>query len=524
MALRHLAALVLLTLTTSLSCSLILDLESCSDHSDCDEGFVCSTANLCIDSSAQCATDGECSALFGAGATCEDGICQGDNPLTDGPCQQLYGAVDDDDALLFGVIMQLSGVGGGFGRPMLDAMRIAKRDINAVGGVNGRPIGLVACDTAFPGLDPADYGEQDASFDAVARIAARHLVDVAEVPAIIGLNSSQVLDIGPTITSPNDVLLMSPSATAATIPPAGHDGLIWRTAPSDEPQAFAMSELIKRLLDDYFPAQGSTEPKVTVLIRDSDRWAEGLFDHLLTELPPELTGGGDDRFSTRAFPNIAAGDFPEYEPVAAAVAAEPTPADLIVVLGSADSWEVITQVDSAVSHEPLYLGADAMKNVQEASRAPAQLEGRLWGTGPRSVAEFDYQPYTIFRIKFEREMNDNADNYQFVANAFDALYAVAFAAAADGFTGPAIAQGLTKLSDGEEIFPSSTDAQRAINTLSEGGTIDYQGASGPLNFDEMGNAESMPIALWCFENGQVPERGEIYDQQTDTFTYLICND
>ena len=544
------AAVVILTTT---SCSLVLDLSSCDGDQDCEEGFICSADQICLDSSAQCGTDSDCTALFGDGASCNDGLCQGDNPLTDGPCQQLYGAVDDDDALLIGVVMQLTGVGGGFGQPMLDAMRIAKRDINAIGGINGRQIGLVACDTAYDDIDPEDYGETDDSLDTVARIAATHLVETAGVEVILGLNSSQVLDIGPEITVPNDVLLVSPSATAATIPPLGHNGLIWRTAPSDEPQAVALSRFIEETVDDFLPNErGIASPKVTLLVREEDRWAEGLNDHIVLELPAEITTGGEARFTSHSFPNVGAGDLAEYEPIAATVAAEPTPPDVVVVLGSADSWLLIPQIDNAVSTEPLFIGADAMKNTEEAAQAPADLEYRIWGTGPRSVAEFDYQPYTIFRLKFEQELNANADTFQFVANAFDALYTLAFASAAalsgeddggvcgdadpcaDGqncvegecvadrsISGPNLARGLTRLDQGDEIRPTSSDASQAINTLLAGGTVNYAGASGPINFDSFGDPEPMPIALWCFEDGQVPERGELYTPDGQ-FTPLTC--
>ncbi len=515
------AAMALFSLT---SCSLVLELDSCDDENPCPEGYQCTDDNLCLSSSAQCTTDEDCLPIMGEGSSCEDNICRGDDPLLGGPCQQLYGAADGDgDELLIGVVLQLSGVGGGFGQPMLDAMQIAKRDFNAIGGIDGRSIRLVACDTAYDDLDPADYGEDDDSLDTIARIAAQHLVDEAGVEVIVGFNSSQVLDVGPNITVPNDVLLMSPSATAAIIPPAGHNGLMYRTAPSDEPQAIALTNLVEETLDDYLLDQGVEDGKITILVREDDQWAEGLYEHLVLELPPEITGADADRFSSYFFPNVGAGGHADYTPVAAAVAAEERPPDVVVVLGSADSWQVIEYVDQALSEEPLFIGGDAMKNLQEATQAPAALENRIWGTGPRNVAEFDYQPYTIFRLKFETEMSDNADNYQFVANAFDAIYAVAFGAAAEGFSGPEIAEGLTRLGSGDNILPSSTDAQTALEILSQGQSINYQGASGPLNFDENGDPEPLPIALWCFEDGQIPERGEIYNHETGIFEYMSCD-
>lgn len=480
---------------------------SCQDSEDCDEGFVCGPDDRCIDSSAQCQIDADCEEIMGSDGVCNNGLCEGPTDLTGGPCQRLYGPVGEDDVFLVGAVLQLSGVGAGFGQPMLDSMRIAKRDINGIGGVDGRKIGIIACDTE--------------GRDSIARDGANHLIDVG-VSSIIGMNSSQVIDIGPSTTVPAEVLLMSPSATATTISNLNDNNLIWRTAPSDEAQSIALAGLINHVVETVLPARGIEEPKVTLLVRNQDRWATGHRDHLSGNLNSEITSGGNDRFSIHNFDNVGAGDPADYTGTAADVAAEEVAPDLVVVLGSADSWTIIDHLEVLLDNEPLYIGGDAMKNAAEAEQANADLENRIWGTGPLSVAEIGYEPYSIFRLKFLGELNDEPNNYQFVANAFDAMYAVAFAAASGGFTGPEIAEGLANLSDGNDIDPRSSDAQQAIQTLSGGGSINYRGASGPLNFNESGDPEPMPIALWCFQGGTVPEIGELYSEESG-FVPLTCD-
>ncbi len=489
-------------------CTLALNL-SCSDDDDCATG-TCDEEGICVTDSAliPCTTSEECEDAFGPTGVCQDGFCEDVSGFTGGPCQRLEGFVDDDDAFRIGVVLQLSGVGAGFGVPMLNAIILAMDGVNGIGGVDGRRLGLIVCDTE--------------GRDSIATEAAQHLVDTDGVTAIIGMNSSQVIDIGPTVVTPNDVLLISPSATAATISGLGED-LIWRTAPSDENQAIAMSELIDYLVADHLPAMGIAEPKVTLLVRNHDRWATGLRDHLSANLPAEILGGGTDRFSIHNFPNVGAGDPADYTGTAADIAAEAVNPHLVVVLGSADSWTIIDHIHTLLEDdELLFVGGDAMKNAEEAGQANPELEGRIWGTGPRNVAEIDYEPYSIFRLQFQSEFG-NPDNFQFVANAFDALYVLAFAAAAEGFTGPELAEGLTRLSDGQDIDPRATAAQEGIAILRDGGTINYRGASGPLNFDANGDPEPLPIALWCFRDGAVPEEGPLYDEAAG-FTVQTCVD
>lgn len=513
--------------------------DDCSEDSDCFEGYLCGVNDRCINASAQCEEDRDCRPLFGDSGTCEDGLCQGDTELVGGPCDRLYGAAGEDDAILFGVVVQLSGVGAGFGQPMLDAARIAARDINNLGGIDGRQVGLVACDTQ--------------ASNATAFEAADHLVNTAGAHGIIGLNSSQTLDIAPGLTIPEQTLLMSPSATAQAITYLEDDDLVWRTAPSDEHQAVALVNLVDYLLTDHLAdPEAEADPSLAILRRRDDQWATGLYDELIGQLPADLTGD-DSRFNSYSFANVGTGESADYTDVAAEIAAQDVHPDLIVVLGSADSWQIIEQIDSLLE-DPLFVGADAMKNLEEAAKAPAALEGRIWGTGPRTAAALNYQPYTIFRLKFEEELNADADNFQFVANAFDALYTMAFASASamagedDGtacadnldcpddqiceaetcvadrsLSGPNLAQGLAQLAEGDEIRPSSSDAGQAIDTLLSGGTINYAGASGAINFNDAGDPEPMPIALWCFEDGQVPERGELYTVDGG-FTPLTCGD
>lgn len=479
---RPLGVLLVSALLGLTGCSLTLSLEQCQDSDDCAGVTVCTADGLCVDPEEE--ENGE---------------------LTGGPCQQLFGAAEDDEAFRIGVVLQLSGMGAGFGRPMLNAIRLGTTGINGIGGVRGRPIGLVVCDTE--------------GRDSIATAAAQHLVNVENLSAIIGMNSSQVIDIGPTIVTPNDVLLISPSATASTISGL-QDSLIWRTAPSDETQALAMEELINYLVEDYFPARGVDEPKITLLVRNLDRWATGLREHLSATLPVEIREGDSSRFTIHNFPNVGAGDPADYTGTAADIAAEAVPPDIVVVLGSADSWTIIDFLETLLDNEPLYLGGDAMRNPDEAANADTALEGRVWGTGPRNVADSGYEPYSIFRLQYLGEFG-NPDGLQFVPNAFDALYVLAFAAAAEGFSGSELAEGMTRLSSGQDIDPRATQAQEAFQILADGGTINYRGASGPLNFAANGDPEPLPISLWCLRDGSLPEEGILYEVATG-FTSQEC--
>ncbi|MBA2663608.1 MAG: ABC transporter substrate-binding protein [Bradymonadaceae bacterium] len=509
-AVLGLAALVLLVALVG-GCSWLVDFSECSETAECvaehGQGWSCSSEGLCQHSGpALCQSSAECVSKHGDGWVCHEGSCEQPELLV-APCDRKEGPLENANAFRIGVVLQLSGSGAGFGAPMLDAIILAQEDINGINGVNGRPIALIVCDT---------QGNNER-----AKNAANHLVGVAGVQAIIGFNSSQVLEVATEVTIPQKVLLVSPSATATTISFLDDDGLVWRTAPSDAIQGQAMGQLVSYAIDDVIDSSARAGLKIAVLVRQNDRYATGLRETVVPHLPGDIVNDSA-RFSARDYPNIGAGQPGDYTGVISALASEAVEPDVVVILGSGEAWEIAQGLDSVLAEkQPLYFVGDAVKNAALAAKAPSSLEGRIWGTAPQNVGDRAYPPYLSFRVKYQARYGQDPNPFQFVANAFDALYVVAFAAAAEGFTGEEMARGMKRLSGGEAISPRPDDAQKAMQTLRSGGSIDYMGASGPLDFDANGDPQSSPIALWCFQGGNVPEKGVILDDDLD-FTPLSC--
>lgn len=545
-------------LLISTSCSLVLSLQECESDDQCEEGFRCTSDQLCQAVETQgcqndddCSSDQRCTAsgvcedrpectvddVCGIGrecnelgrcqasTTCEEdtdcpeegmvcnelGSCQQPSSLLVAPCDQAVGDVDADDAFIIGVLLPLSGPEEGFGRPLFQSIQLAQNDFNGIGGVNGRSIALLICDTA--------------GLDAQAREGAEHLADIG-VQAVIGPDySSQTLDVATNVTIPNEMVLVSPSATAVTISNLADNGLVWRTVASDAIQGQALGELVAYLLDEQ-PQRGLntrvTDPKLAVLVRDSDTYASGLRDSLVDVVPASIIQS--DQFTTYNYPNISAGDPGDYSGTIADLLTEDgDPPEVITILGSSEVWTIAELIDGQVDHDPIYIFADAGRISAEAAGAPEALRGRVWGTAPQNVGDSGYAPYLGFRVKYQGAYGEAPDAFQFVANAFDALYVIAFGAAAGGFTGPEIAEGMTRLSSGDTINPNQSSAQSAINTLSGGGTINYQGASGPLNFDQNGDPQAGSTVLWCFDDTTLPEEGVLLDFEL-TFQPQACFD
>ncbi len=529
-------------------CSLTLDLTQCESDADCQDGFICSADHLCEPASDghrcdddsdcehlgegwSCSGDGECQSLqcdddsdcIGQMECNELGYCQQPSDLLVAPCDQGVGDLDDDDAFLIGVLLPLSGAEAGFGQPLFNAINLAKMDFDSLGlgSVAGRNIALLACDT---------QGD-----DALALQGAEHLRDVG-VQAVIGPDySSQTIDVATNVTIANEMVLVSPSATAAEISGL-HDDYVWRTVASDTVQGQALGQLVNYALeerphyDGVHPDLIPDESSVALLRRRDDPYALGLREAITDQLPPDIIGS-EERLIVRAYANEAAGDPPDYAEVAADLIATAADdgfgPDVIVVIGASEAWTLADFLHDEFDNPPLFVFADAARNTERAAEASDDLRGRVWGTAPQNVGDRDYTPYNTFRFRYQDEFQQDPRDLQFVANAFDALYIIALGAAFDGggFTGFQIAAGMHQLSDpdGQSFHPSASQAQQALQALGAGHSINFRGASGELNFDHRGDPSTNPIVLWCFDDVGLPEAGILLDEDLQ-FQPLSCGE
>lgn len=448
----------------------------------------------------ECAIDADCTARLGPRGVCTDEICSLPSALTGGPCQRTVGEIDAPQALVIGILLPLTGPEGGFGVPLLKAVELAWANFDEIGGIDGRPIGLLICDTE---------GDNE-----VALAAGQHAVEVGRVSAIIGPDfSSQTIDIATKYAIPNDVLLVTPSGTAAAITSLADEDLVWRTAPSDSAQAAAIARLVQHEIT-VTRGLALDAPTVWILTRADDEYSVGLGDGLTAGFAPELAESA--HLHRSAYPE-------NWTDAWFAESALNLPApDLVLLMGAAESWDIAEAIDDAFDSAPTFFFPDAARNVEEASVASPALQGRILGTAPQAVGDVNYTPYTTFRVKYQAEYEDDPNAFQFVANAYDALHLVALAAAGGGgVTGPELAEGMAKLSFGEPVSANSEGAQRGIDILSSGGTVDFEGASGRLDFDYNGDPSPSAISLWCFAEGAVPEVGHLLSAD-GTFTPIDC--
>ncbi len=471
----------------------------------------------------ECTEASSCRASYGPANFCaEDGICEpfAQDAYLTGPCTEVSGDVFAKDAFNVGVVLALNEQADYYGliKPIADAITLAQEDINEINGVNGKQINLVFCNT-----------DGDA---AQAAQAAQHLADIG-IQAVVGPDfSGYTVNIVPEVFVPNGILAVSPSATAPAISGLNDQGLMWRTVPSDVIQGQTLAELTAHVATNVVTPRGSAI-KVAVLARESDAYADGLLSSLSEFLPNELLSA--EVYTVVEYPNAGEGGGSDYTS-AVLQAAESKP-DVVVALGLAEVWDIIGQMDIALQEDygydhTIFITADGGKDSLKAATALQTrpgLEGRVWGTAPRSLRAEEYVPYRKFSLKWRSTYNSEADTFPFISNGYDALYLIAFAFAAAGEAdGLAMSKAMTRLTrpGGVVIEANQQDFQQGVTALSQGQSIDFEGASGPIEFDANGDPKSATIALWCLDSdgdGALSEPGDLKAANDPTFNPLRCD-
>lgn len=289
--------------------------------------------------------------------------------------------------------------------------------------------------------------------------AAQKLVNQDEVPFLIGAVGSGVsVAIYESVVEGSDVVQLSQNSTGVNL--TDFPGLL-RMSPSGRAQSIALADIIA---DD-----GYDSVAVTYV---NNEFGQSLFDAF------EQSWDGEIAYES---------SHDQEESSYSSVMSEMNAAEVDAWLFITYQAEFTTMVNEAYSsgYEAQFYGADSAQGSGVLEDTP---EGSMEGmkiTLPSAPIEQDN--YQEFATAFEDEYGEEPTSWS--AYAYDCVINAALAIqAADEFTGPALQETVREVSrpGGEQV--STFEEAHAI--LAEGGTasdVDYQGVSGPIDFDENGD-------------------------------------
>lgn len=371
-----------------------------------------------------------------------------------------------------GFLADLTGPIAGFAPGMVTAGNLAIQNINDQGGVlAGGKLSSVVADTLCDGSGGGPGGDR--------------MVNTEKVTAIFGAYcSGPVISAANTAAIPGNVVMITPSGTAPAISDLADNDLVFRNVVPDSEQGVKMAQLLI--------SKGIKTVGVTYVNGD---YGKGLSDAFAAA----YTAAGGTIAANVAHEDGKSDYRPEIGQIEAAGA------DTLVILGyeNAGGGTILNQAIETGSFKQ-FVGGDGMAGeALVTSREAAGLEGMIL----TRAAPAGGPAYDAFTAVAKAGNIDPAGVY--VTNSYDSVFLLALAIEKNGSADRAgVSKALREVANapGEVILPG--EWKKAVELIKAGTDINYQGASGEIEFDDKGDVKGA-IQNFVIQGGKIVDQGLI---------------
>lgn len=365
-------------------------------------------------------------------------------------------AAQGNGTLTIGTLLPQTGSLAFLGPPEFAGVDLAVQEINAAGGVLGKPVEVLVGDSG------------DTTTDIASQTVDRALSQGAD--AIIGAASSAVsLTVIDKITSAG-VVQVSPANTSPEFSTYDDKGLYFRTAPPDTFQGAVLGGLVA--------SDGNETMSILAL---DDSYGTGLASNVKTAY--EADGG--KVVSEKIYDPKAS----SYEAEVGQVkAANPS---AVVLIGFDESKKIIAEmIKQGVGPQDvqLYLVDGNLSQTIGDGLPKGALNGTK-GTLPGAEATKEFQAQLL-------KVNPKLTDFAYAPESYDAVNVVALSAqAANNDAGTAIADNMRQVTSEGEKCKSFAECLAIIQA---GKDADYEGKSGPIDFNAVGDPSQATMGIYQY--------------------------
>lgn len=383
-----------------------------------------------------------------------------------------------DGTLTIGTLLPETGSLAFLGPPEFAGAELAVNEINENGGVLGENVDLINGDSG------------DTSTDIASQTVERLLGQ--DVDAIVGAASSAVSFTVIDRIVGSGVIQFSPANTASDFSTYDDNGLYFRTAPSDILQGQVLGELI---IND-----GNATVGILAL---QDPYGEGLAENMTVAI--EASGG---EVVEAIIYDPQAQNFDAE--VQAMVDADP---DAIAVIGFDETSRILTSLFAAgigADNKAIYGSDGNMGNAlgENFDDNPEVISG-MAGTTPLSELDESF---------VERMLDVDPDlvDFSYGAETYDAVMVIALAALQAGTDDPtevaAAIPGITR-----DPGTTCSGFAECAELIEAGEEINYEGVSGPIEMDDVGDPQKASYAIQVFQDDARIETREFILAEAPSF-------
>jgi ABC-type branched-subunit amino acid transport system substrate-binding protein len=387
-------------------------------------------------------------------------------------------AFSTDCDITVGVVMELTGPAGEYGKAGAKSVEMAFKDFNDAGGVGGCKLVMDTRDSQSQGTVAVDQATQ--------------LVNIKKVPVVIGgIISSVSIPILTSVTAPAGVVQVSPASSSPTLTVLGRDGktngVFFRTITSDALQGTASAK--------YALDQGLK--KIAIIHVNNDFGV-----NMVKEFTAAYAKLGGKITSTTPYNEKQASYSSE---ASAAMKDEP---DALYLVSTPVDGATIARAWLSGGGAAKFLLNDGMNSKDFIESVGAQYLNDAYGTssGTSPTASTEY-----FNANYEKFSGGISPGAPAADRSYDAGAIVALATAKAGKADKAAIK--TAMSEvvaegGTPIHAGKAEFEKALKLIKDGKPIKYEGVIGPVSFDKYGDITG-PFRLWKIKDGEVTTIGQM---------------
>ena len=312
-----------------------------------------------------------------------------------------------------------------------------------------------------------------------------------EVPRILNEGVSAIIGAASSGTSKQfidqvtgaGVIQFSPANTSIDFTTWDDNGLYWRTAPSDKLQGEVLGNLVA---DDGYSD--------VAIINREDSYGTGL----AARFKEVFEGTGGTVVSTQTYKEE---DTVYTSQVSATLATNP---EAIALIAFDETKQIIPLLAASGYDLSKVYFVDGNLADYSADFTPLGIslegaKGTLPGLDTATLGDFTDRLQESWKTNEQNSDGSELKDFSYAAESYDAVVLIALAALASGSTdGKEIASKLQEVSGGSGDGEKCTSFKDCADIINGGGVADYDGNSGPVTFDEVGDPTEATIGIFQY--------------------------
>lgn len=360
------------------------------------------------------------------------------------------------DDVKIGVLMGITGPLASFIPPILNAAKLAEKEINENGGIlDGQKVQLVVADTQAAAQPAVD--------------AANKLVNIENVPIVTGaLSSGATIAAANAVTIPAKVTQISPTATSPAMTDMKDDDYLFRIVPSDNYQGEVLAKIV----------QDEKISKVAITYVNND-YGVGIASTFKAAF--EKIGGTVTAFEKHEDKKNS------YRSELATLGSGGAEALVVIAYASGSGAKIVKQALEGGFFDR-FIGTDGLRDDVLIEQVGADALKTSFFSSPTSPEE--NPAADKLHAAFTAAFGEGADK-PFVDQSYDVTMLAALAIEKAGSTADRakIRDALREVANapGEVVGPG--DWAKAKKLIAEGKDINYEGAGGSAEFDANGDVQ-----------------------------------